>query len=270
MSAPYRVLIADDEPLARERLRMLLEEWPAFEVAAECEHGGEAVEAILSLKPDLVFLDIRMPELDGIEVAQVLAEEAARGVTPPVVVFVTAFDGYALRAFEVNARDYLTKPVDRERLGRALDRAAETLALRASSATAPAGEGQAALDPSLVAFLESLRRERDYPVRFLVRDARGGLYFVRADDIEWVEAEENYVRLHAGGRSHLVRDTMRGFREKLDPARFLRVHRSAIVNVDRIARVEPYARGEYTLTLADGTRLTSSRAHSDDLRRLLR
>jgi two-component system, LytTR family, response regulator len=269
MSVPCRVLIADDEPLARERLRMLLAEWPEFEVVAECEHGAEAVEAILSLGPDLVFLDIRMPELDGIEVAAVLAEEAARGVAPPVIVFVTAFDEYALRAFEVNARDYLTKPVDRERLGRALQRAAETLA-RASSGSPSPDAGAAGLDPALVSFLEGLRRERAYPVRFLVRDARGGLYFVRADDIEWVEAEENYVRLHAGGRSHLVRDTMRGFREKLDPARFVRVHRSAIVNVDRIARVEPYARGEYTLTLADGTRLTSSRAHSDDLRRLLR
>lgn len=257
----HRVLIADDEPLARERLRMLLAERPELEIVGEAEDGAAAVEMILRARPDVVFLDIRMPELDGIEVARVLAAEAEEGSPPPVIVFVTAFDEYALRAFEVNARDYLTKPVDRERLGEALDRALAAMQSRSGAALA--------LDPSLVAFLESLRRERAFPVRFLVRDARGGLYFVRADDIEWVEAEENYVRLHAGGRSHLVRDTMTAFREKLDPARFVRVHRSAIVNVDRIARVEPYARGEYTLTLADGTRLTSSRAHSDDLRRLL-
>ena len=256
----HRVLIADDEPLARERLRMLLAERPELEIVGEAEHGAAAVEAILRERPDLVFLDIHMPELDGIEVARVLAAEAEEGAPPPVIVFVTAYDEYALRAFEVNARDYLTKPVDRERLGEALDRAFAALARAPSPG----------LDPSLVAFLETLRRERAFPVRFLVRDARGGLYFVRADDIEWVEAEENYVRLHADGRSHLVRDTMTAFREKLDPARFVRVHRSAIVNVDRIARVEPYARGEYTLTLADGTKLTSSRAHSDDLRRLLR
>ena len=261
----WRVVIADDEPLARERLRMLLAGRPELEVVAEAEHGAAAVEAILAERPDLVFLDVRMPELDGIEVAKVLAEEAEQGFAPPVIVFVTAYDEYALRAFEVNARDYLTKPVDRERLEQALERAAGLLARRGESADAGTS-----LEPSLVAFLETLRRERAFPVRFLVRDARGGLYFVRADDIEWVEAEENYVRLHAGGRSHLVRDTMRAFREKLDPARFVRVHRSAIVNVDRIARVEPYARGEYTLTLADGTKLTSSRAHSDDLRRLLR
>lgn len=253
----HRVLIADDEPLARERLRMLLAERPELEIVGEAEDGAAAVEAILRERPELIFLDIRMPELDGIEVARALAAEAEEGAPPPVIVFVTAYDEYALRAFEVNARDYLTKPVDRERLGEALDRA---LAQRSSPA----------LDPSLVAFLESLRRERAFPVRFLVRDARGGLYFVRADDVEWVEAEENYVRLHAAGRSHLVRDTMTAFRAKLDPARFVRVHRSAIVNVDRIARVEPYARGEYTLTLADGTKITSSRAHSDDLRRLLR
>jgi two-component system LytT family response regulator len=251
----HRVLIADDEPLARERLRMLLADWPEWEVVAECEHGAEAVASIEALGPDLVFLDIRMPELDGLEVARALAA----GARPPVVVFVTGYDEHALDAFEVGARDYLTKPVDRERLARALGRAADALAAR-----------PAALDPSLVALLESLRRERAFPERFAVRDARGGTYFVRADDIDWVEAEENYVRLHAAGRPHLLRDTMRAFQARLNPERFLRVHRSAIVNVDRIARVEPFARGEYALTLRDGTRLTTSRAHSDDLRRLLR
>jgi two-component system LytT family response regulator len=262
VTAPYRVLIADDEPLARERLRMLLDEWPGWEVVAECEHGVEAVDAIASVRPDVVFLDIQMPELDGIGVARALGE----GDGPaPVVVFVTGFDEYALSAFEVDARDYLTKPVDRERLERALRRAADALARRADT---PAGTSP--LDPELLAVLNALRRERDYPQRFSVRDARGGTYFVRVDEIDWVEAEENYVRLHAGGRAHLVRATMRAFREKLSPERFVRVHRSAIVNVDRIARVEPYARGEYTLTLADGTRLTSSRAHSEELRRLLR
>ncbi|HEX7240184.1 MAG TPA: LytTR family DNA-binding domain-containing protein [Longimicrobiaceae bacterium] len=262
MSAPWRVLLADDEPLARERLRMLLDDRPEWEVVAECEHGAEAVEAILATRPDLVFLDVRMPELDGLEVAEALAAEAERGTPPPVVVFVTAFEEHALRAFEVNARDYLTKPVDRERLDRALARAAEALARPAA--------GAPVLDPSLAAFLETLRSERGFPVRFPVRDAKGGLYFVRADEIDWVDAQGNYVRLHAGGRGHMVRDTMQRFAAKLNPETFVRVHRSAIVNVDRLVRVEPYARGEYTLTLRDGTRLTSSRAYSEGLRRLIR
>ncbi len=267
MSAPeVRVVLADDEPLARERLRMLLEDHPGYRVVAEAEHGAEAVEAIRRERPDLVFLDVRMPELDGIEVAAALAGEAARGAAPPVVIFVTAFEEYALRAFEVDARDYLTKPVDRDRLARALSRAE---AVRADRREAEKG-APAAVDPSLLAFLESLRRESGYPARFLVRDAKGGMYFVRADEVDWVEAEGNYVALHAGGRRHLVRDTMRDFAAKLSPERFVRIHRSAVVNVDRVARVEPYARGEYTLTLRDGTRLTSSRAHSDDLRRLLK
>lgn len=262
---PRRVLIADDEPLARERLRILLESRPEYRIVAECEHGAEAVETILAARPDIAFLDIRMPELDGLEVAAAVASAAERGVRPPVIVFVTAFEEHALRAFEVNARDYLTKPVDRERLDRALARAEEILG-------APPGEqsGGPGLDPGLLAVLESLRAERSYPVRFPVRDARGGLYFVRADEIDWVDAQGNYVGLHAGGRMHLVRDTMRDFAGKLNPASFVRVHRSALVNVDRVVRIEPYARGEYTLTLRDGTKLNSSRAFSDELRRLLR
>jgi two-component system LytT family response regulator len=243
---------------------MLLEPDPRYQIVAECEHGAQAVEEILATRPDLVFLDIRMPELDGLQVAEALRAEAAKGARVPVIVFVTAFEDYALRAFEVDARDYLTKPVDRERLDRALARAEERFARGGTP------EGAAGLDPSLVALLETLRDERAYPVRFAVRDAKGGTYFVRADEIDWVDAQGNYVGLHAGGRTHLVRDTMREFAAKLNPAAFVRVHRSAIVNVDRVARVEPYARGEYSITLRDGTRLTSSRAYSDDLRRLVR
>jgi two-component system LytT family response regulator len=258
-----RVILADDEPLARERLRMLLAAHPAYEVVAECEDGAQAASAIVEQRPDLVFLDIRMPELSGIEVADALREAGIDSGHQPAVVFVTAYSEYALQAFDVHALDYLLKPVDRERLARALDH----VEARLGAPSAPTDE---TLDAPLRAFLETLRAERAHPARFLVRDARGGLYFVRADEIDWVDAQGNYVRLHAGGRAHLVRDTMKAFEAKLDPATFVRVHRSAIVNLDRVQRLEPYAHGEYVITLRDGTRLRTSRAHSGRLQELLR
>ena len=249
-----RILVADDEPLARERIRGLLARLPAYEIVAECGDGASTVEAILRERPDIVLLDIRMPELDGFEVLAALeGMEAA-----PAVVFTTAHSEYAVRAFEVRATDYLLKPFDRARLERALVSAAER------RARAPAQ-----VDEDLRAILGSLRARERYPPRFLVRSS-GEMYFVRAADIDWVDAQGNYVRLHAAGRTHLVRDTMKEFAAKLDPSVFVRVHRSAIVNIDRIARLEPYVHGEYVITLRDGTRLTSSRAHSEGLHSLLR
>jgi two-component system LytT family response regulator len=240
---------------------MLLERHAGYEIVAECEDGAQAVATIAAERPDVVFLDIRMPELTGIEVAEALDAARAAGDRAPAVVFVTAYEEYARRAFDVHALDYLLKPVDRERLARALERVEARVA-----AAAP----EPGVDPSLRAFLETLRAERAYPARFLVRDAKGGLYFVRADEIDWVDAQGNYVRLHAGGRAHLVRDTMKAIEAKLNPASFVRVHRSAIVNLDRVQRLEPYSHGEYVLTLRDGTRLRTSRAHSGRLQALLR
>lgn len=251
--APRRVVLADDEPLARDRLRQLLARRPAYQVVAECRDGSEAVDAILREHPDLVFLDVAMPGLDGLEVAEAVADE------PPVIIFVTAYNEFALRAFEVSAVDYLLKPVDRERFDRALARAEATFA-RGSAA---------GLDAPLRNFLERLRAERAYPRRFLVRATRGH-YFVRVEDVDWVAAEGNYVALHAGGRAHLVRDTMKAFEGKLNPESFVRVHRSAIVNIDRVERIEPRGHGEYALTLRGGARLESSRAYSDRLQALLR
>lgn len=261
---PWRVVVADDEPLARERIRRLLAEWPSYKIVRECEDGEQAVDAIVAERPDVVLLDVRMPGLDGMEVAAALATtlgQAAPAV--PIVVFVTAFDSYAVQAFEAGALDYLLKPVDRDRLGRALARIEARLEARADRVLAPA------LDPALAAFLDTLRRERAYPTRFLVRDAKG-MYFVPVDDVDWVGAEGNYVGLHTGGRMHLVRDTMKSFASRLDPERFVRVHRSALVNIDRLKRVEPHAHGEYVLTMRDGSRMTSSRAYSAQLRALLR
>jgi two-component system, LytTR family, response regulator len=261
---PVRVLIADDEPLARERLRMLLERHAGYEVVGESEDGAATVAAIAELRPDVVLLDIRMPELSGIEVAEALDAARGAGGHAPAVVFVTAYEEHARRAFDVHAVDYLLKPVDRERLARALERVEARRAARGASAS------PAAIDPALRAFLDTLRAERAYPPRFLVRDAKGALSFVRADEIDWVDAQGNYVRLHAGGRAHLVRDTMKAFEEKLNPASFVRVHRSAIVNLDRVQRLEPYTHGEYVVTLRDGTRLRTSRAHSARLQALLK
>jgi two-component system LytT family response regulator len=261
-AARRTVLLADDEPLARRRLRALLARHPRYEVAAECEDGVEAIEQILTLRPALVFLDIHMPELDGVAVAEALAAEAARGGAVPAIVFVTAYDAHAVRAFDLNAVDYVLKPVDVDRFDRALTRAGERLEARRAGAPA-------ALDAAVRAALAELRPPSEYPARFVVRDAKG-LYFVRADEIERVDAEGNYVGLWAGGRRHLLRETMKGIEGKLDPARFVRVHRSAIVNVDRVRRLEPWAHGEYVITMADGTKLTSSRTHGGRLQELLR
>ena len=249
-----RVVIADDEPLARERVRTMLARHPDYRVVGESGDGTSTVELIVRERPDILFLDIRMPELDGFEVLAALeGVEAA-----PAVVFTTAFSEYAVRAFEVRAVDYLLKPFDRARFERALASASERRSRSGSQ-----------VDDDLRGVLETLRARQTYPARFLVRGT-GDMYFVRTADIDWVDAQGNYVRLHAGGRTHLLRDTMKDFAAKLDPTLFLRIHRSAIVCIDRVARIEPYVHGEYVLTMRDGTRLTSSRAHSEGLHQLLR
>ena len=261
------VLLADDEPLARRRLRALLARHAEYDVIAECEDGVEAVERILALRPDLVFLDIHMPELDGVAVAEALAAEAERGGAVPVLVFVTAYDAHAVRAFDLNAVDYVLKPIDVERFDRSLARASDRIAARRASAAS--GDASSDADAALRAVLAELRPAAPYPARFVVRDAKG-LYFVRADEIDHVDADGNYVGLWARGRRHLLRETMKGIEAKLDPARFVRVHRSAIVNVDRVKRLEPWAHGEYVITMEDGTKITSSRTHGGRLQELLR
>jgi two-component system LytT family response regulator len=251
-----RVLIADDEPLARERLRdMLGDGAPSpYRIVAECGDGPATVEAILEHRPEIVFLDVRMPGLDGLEVLSAL--EDAR--LPPAIVFVTAYDAYAVRAFDVSAVDYLLKPFDAGRFAQALARVEQRLTNRPG----------AAVDAELKGLLRGLKARQPYPERFLVR-APKHLYFVRAADIDWVDGASNYVRLHIGGRTHLVRDTLKAIGAKLRPDRFVRVHRSVIVNIDRVERLEPSGHGEYRLTLRDGTRITSSRGHNRQLRTLL-
>ncbi len=244
MTPRIRALIVDDEPPARRRIRDLLEAEPDVEVVGECRDGRQAIATIEAVRPDLVFLDVQMPEAGGFEVVEALGPERL-----PVVVFVTAYDRYAVQAFEVHALDYLLKPFDRERFAAAVQRAREELRR----------PREAGVDPRIVALLEELRpaaRRLDrIPVRVGAR-----IRLVPADEVDYFQAETNYVRLHVGKASHLVRDTLAGLEARLDPARFLRIHRSLVVNLSRVREVEPLFAGEYVLTLADGTRLTSGRS----------
>ena len=251
------VVIADDEPLARERVRQLLARHPRWTIVAECRTGPEAVDAILNHRPAAVFLDIRMPGLDGLEVADAVSGDAAG--EGPAVVFVTAYDEFALRAFDVSAVDYLLKPIDRERFDRAVIRLESRLA-----SDAPADSR-----PDVAILLDGVRPDTPPLRRFLVRSPRG-YHFVDAADVEWIEAEGNYAALHAGGRVHLVRHTMKSLESRLDPTAFVRVHRSAIVHVKRVTRVEPLGHGEYRLHLMSGARVDASRGYGDRVVALLK
>lgn len=248
-----RTLIVDDEPLARQRIRELLADEADFAVVGECGDGEEAAREIQRLRPDLVFLDVQMPEMDGFEVLSTI--DPARA---PVVVFVTAYDEFALRAFEAHAIDYLLKPFYRPRFHVALSRARAQLAQRNADP----------VDGRLQRLLDSLgpaaRRTME---RFVIRTGTR-IYFVPVAEVDWIEAEGNYVRLHAGGKSHLLRSSIGGVAERLDPATFLRIHRSTILNVGRLREVHPFGKGTYVLVLHDGTKLTSStsyRAGIEDL-----
>ena len=248
-----RVVIADDEPLVRERVRTLLATRADVTLVAECADGAAALIAIQDLEPDVALLDVQMPELDGFEVVDALPPERR-----PAIIFVTAYDEYAVRAFDINAVDYLMKPLEPPRFHAALDRVSTR---RNAPASAP--------QPELAALLREVRALRGYGERLVVRDG-DRVSFVANADVDRIEAAGNYVRLHVGAGSMLMREPLKTVEARLDPDRFLRIHRSTIVNVARIAHVEPHFHGEYIVTLRDGTRVTSSRSYSDRLRRLLR
>jgi two-component system LytT family response regulator len=245
-----RALIVDDEPLARERIRMLLDQEHGVEIVDECGNGTEALRGIEQLAPDLVFLDVQMPELTGFEVLDRL--DVAR---MPVIVFVTAYDQYALKAFEVCALDYLLKPFDRERFGRALGRARAELDRRKS--------GQ--VNEQVLKLLSELNQSKKYVEKLIVR-ASGRVLFLRADEIDWIEAAGNYVRLHTGKQDHLYRETMTKLEAQLNPERFARIHRSTIVNVERIKELQPWFRGDYQVVLREGQKLTLSRSYRSRLK----
>jgi len=254
VSPPVRAVIVDDEPLARERLRSLLAERPGYELVAECPDGEAAVAVVGRERPDLVFLDVEMPGLDGFGVLEALGDDA-----PPHVIFVTAYDRYAVRAFDVRALDYLLKPIQPARFADALAR------IEARRGADGGPEEWAAIQD----LLRELRARRGYPSRLVVRSG-AQVAFVTTAEVEWIEADGNYARIHARGRDYLLRDTMKALEARLDPDRFVRIHRSAIVNVERISTVEPYFHGEYVVVLAGGRRLIASRTHAARLRELLR
>jgi len=256
-----RVGIADDEPLARERIASMLAERENYEIVAVCKDGRETVEAMKDKRLDLVFLDVKMPELDGFQVL-----EAVETRSPPAIIFVTAFDEYALKAFEVSALDYLLKPFDKPRFEKTLSRFED----RWSEKRGKGAEADKAVSEELKAFLRTmaLEKKEEYTSRFPVK-SNGNIYFVRTDDIDWIDAMGNYTALHSGGRKHLIREPIKSVEARLDPKRFIRVHRSAIINLDRLRKLQPYFHGEYVVTLQDGTTLTSSRGYSDRLRALL-
>jgi len=248
-----RVVVVDDEPLPRQRVSDLVSQHSSLTLVGQATNGTEALDVVVELAPDLVFLDIQMPELDGLQVAASLGDD-----DPPAIVFVTAFDEYALSAVEVDAIDYLLKPVTPERFTAAVDRVMKRLDGADASAHAP-----------IHALAARLAETQGFATRFVAR--RGAKhYFVRAADIDWVEAVGNYVRLLTGDTSHLVRETMKRMEIRLDPAQFVRIHRSAIVAIDRIRSIEAREQGEYLVTMANGARLVSSRSYSERVRLLLR
>jgi len=244
-----RTLIVDDEPLARQRLRRLLEADPDITLLGESGDGQQALADLRNLRPDLVFLDVQMPVLDGFGVLQALA-----GSSLPVVIFVTAHDRYALKAFEVHALDYLLKPFDKARFGSALEHAKTQV--RQGTA--------AALDERLQELLQTVQARRPGPERLIVRSA-GRIFFVRIEDIDWIEAAGNYVCLHVGKEEHLLRESLTALEKKLDPARFVRIHRSTIVNLERVRELQPVFHGDYVLILQDGRELAVSRGFRDRL-----
>jgi two-component system, LytTR family, response regulator len=252
-----RALIVDDEPLAREGVRMRLKQEPDIEVIGECGNGRDAVTVILRDVPDLVFLDIQMPRLGGFEVVEAVGVKQM-----PHVIFVTAYDEHALRAFEVSALDYLLKPIDGERFFEALERARDRIH----------GKNLQAISAQLRKMMAALQAERKYLGRLSIKSAGksgGRITFLGVDEIDWIGAADNYVQVHAGRESHLLHATMNSLENRLDPNKFLRIHRSAIVNVERIKELHPMFHGEYQVILKDGTRLTSGRGYRRNLQRLL-
>jgi two-component system LytT family response regulator len=256
MSRKIRTLIVDDEPLARRNLRLLLERDRQIEIVDECRNGREAVEAIETHAPDLIFLDIQMPEMDGFDVLECVGPENIQAL-----VFVTAFDQYALKAFEVHALDYLLKPFDDERFNHALQRAKAQIEAREINQ----------LSQKLLVLLEERETERkgtppheDYLTRLMIK-VSGRVVLLKVDEIDFIEADGNYAKLHVGGKAHLLREKMNDLEGRLDPAKFVRIHRSIIVNLDRIKELHPHFNGDYIVVLEDGRQLRLSRTRREHL-----
>lgn len=248
-----RTLIVDDETLARDGIRSRLEHDPEIEIVGECASGNKAVTAILRDSPDLVLLDIQMPKLDGFGVLEQVGADRM-----PQVIFITAYDKYAVKAFEIHALDYLLKPVDGKRLAKALARAKSLIR----------GKSGEMFGQQLSSLLASLKNDTKYLERLAIKMA-GSYLIVNVTDINWIEADDNYVKLHTADHVHLMHMTMSSLEETLDPDGFLRIHRSAIVNLKRIKELHSMFHGKYEVVLDDGTRLTSGKVYRDSIQRFL-
>lgn len=247
MSDKLRILVVDDEPRARSLIRKLVGADPSLELTGECGNGYDAVRSLQAGGIDLLLLDIQMPEMDGFEVLRAL-----RGWELPLVIFVTAFDRYALRAFEEQALDYLLKPFDPERFRRAVQRAREHHQARRGGAQS-----------RQIAELLALWKKTDTYLRYITVSGGAQMHFLPVREIDWIAADDNYIRLHAGGQSYLLRETLSRMAGKLDPTCFRRVHRSALINLSALARIEPQFHGEYLLVLKSGQKVTLSRSYRD-------
>lgn len=244
-------LIVDDEVLARKKLCVLLERDPDFRIVGECATAADAIRALQQLRPALMFLDIQMPDEDGFSVINSIGPESRTKV-----IFTTAYDNYAIQAFDAEAVDYLLKPFDEERFARAVKRAKSEIFADLAHHAANGGEGGPA-------------RSNHSPERFVVK-SEGRILFFTTDEIDWIEAASNYVKLYSSGKGHLVRHTMNEMERKLDPRQFLRIHRSIIVNVKKIRGVQPCNSGEFIVTLVSGKELPSSRGYRGNLGLLLK
>jgi two-component system LytT family response regulator len=258
-----RTVIVDDEPTARRGVRLLLERDHGVDIVGEAAGGAEAAELIRREKPDLAFLDVQMPGCDGFEALTKLDP-----ATTPAVVFVTAYDEHALRAFEVNAVDYLLKPYDDTRFSAALQRAKDEVRRRQADT----------VNARLTQLLDYLQqnggtngkgKEDNAGDRILVKSS-GEIFFLKAEEIDWIEAEGDYMKFHVNGRTHLMRETMARLEARLDPKRFIRIHRSTIVNIDRLRKLSPSFAGEYAVILHDGTKLKLSRGYHERIATLLK
>ena len=247
-----RVLIVDDEPLIRQGIRNGLSACEGIEITGECDSGLRAIDTILSDRPDLVLLDVQMPDCTGLDVVRDVGPQRM-----PAVIFVTAYDQYAVSAFELNAVDYLLKPFDDARLRAAIGRARERIS----------AQREASLARQLQALLEM--KERKWPERLAFRNGEG-FSLVPVDTVDWIESANNYVLLHCGSKHHIMGETLTNLENALSPDKFLRIHRCRIVNVSRIAAVRPFLSGTYQLELHDGTRLSSGKQYSDAVRKLIK
>ena len=252
-TAKIKALIADDEPLARKFIRRMLKDDREVEIVGECGNGRDAVAMIKTQSPDVVFLDVQMPKMNGFAVIEAVGFEQL-----PEIVFTTAYEHYAIRAFELHALDYLLKPFDQTRFRDAMKHAKERLNQRQHE------------DERLQigALLESLKNQTQYLDRLIIK-ADGRITFLSTREIDWIEADDKYVHLHTGKTARMVRQTLTGMESQLDPQKFLRIHRSAIVNLDRIKELQPLFSGEHAVVMQDGTRLTLSRNYKDRLFELL-